>query len=201
MSRKLRESWHGYVAEQGHPELVHANVYEFDGRESFDARTDLDDATIFPDTRLREDESARILRSASFGRTAVYSGGFFCNGHAIPFGMFAASSLERDAVDIRRIELPDDAKPWDLMVRNGKVYVLLDSPAEERHLIRVIASPDLRKWVEVLRFRAPTFARSFELLDGDFYFGLGCEIADPYNWTVEELHADTGEILRIRGGQ
>jgi hypothetical protein len=42
----------------------------------------------------------------------------------------------------------------------------------------------------VLRFQEPTFARSFEILNGDFYFGLGCDISP--------LPAETGSILRIR---
>jgi hypothetical protein len=42
-------------------------------------------------------------------------------------------------------------------------------------------------WNEVLCFSAPTFGWSFEIPNGDFYFGLGCEVDDPGNWKQEEL--------------
>ena len=50
----------------------------------------------------------------------------------------------------------------------------------------------------MLRFRSKSFARSFALLDEDFYFGLGCEVGDPDKWAAAELLPETGQILRVR---
>jgi hypothetical protein len=55
----------------------------------------------------------------------------------------------------------------------------------------VHASFDLEVWHPVLEFRSDTFARSFEILDGSYYFGLGSHVDRP--------HPGTGMILRIRG--
>jgi hypothetical protein len=55
--------------------------------------------------------------------------------------------------------------------------------------VHVFATRDLVNFSEVCFFDTETFARSFELVDGDFYFGLGC---DP-----ELLHPHTGRILKV----
>ena len=200
--RKRQEEHTAYWARWGVPQMVCANIYEFDGRGAFQARTDLDASAIFPDTRLPESPFAKIVKPAPFAAKALYIGGLGHNDHQfMPFGLFVASSLRKDAVDVRRIRLPENVQPWDVLVRNGKAYVLLNSLEDHAHVVRVMATTDLEVWTEVLHFRAPTFARSFEVLDGDFYFGLGCEVADPDNWKAEELHPDTGEILRIRPGK
>lgn len=53
---------------------------------------------------------------------------------------------------------------------------------------------DLTVWDELFYFKSISFARSFELLNGDFYFGIGCEIDDPKNWHQNELAPNTGNI-------
>ena len=63
--------------------------------------------------------------------------------------------------------------------------------------MRVLETCDFKTSKEVLRFETPTFARSFDLLGGDFYFGLGCEI-DKHLWSKKDLHPATGEIFRVK---
>ncbi len=198
-NREWQRQWQAYTAEEGLPQLVHANIYEFDGDRTFRPRTDLGAEAIFPGMVLQDDQPARMAKPAAFGDRALYIGGLCHNDHQLlPFGLFAASSLQSGAADVRRVELMEGARPWDLLVREGKAYVLLDSAADQAHIVRVMASADLERWEEVLRFRASTFARSFEMLDGAFYFGLGCEVRSPDDWQPGELHPDTGEILRVR---
>ena len=55
--------------------------------------------------------------------------------------------------------------------------------------MHVFATRDLINFSEDYFFAAQTFARSFELLDGDSYFGLGCD--------AELLHPHTDRILKI----
>jgi hypothetical protein len=56
--------------------------------------------------------------------------------------------------------------------------------------VEVHATADAVHWREVLRFAAPTFARSFEESGGDFFFGLGC----PY----DAPSPASGQIIRVR---
>ncbi|OHB62888.1 MAG: hypothetical protein A2Y76_06450 [Planctomycetes bacterium RBG_13_60_9] len=43
-----------------------------------------------------------------------------------------------------------------------------------------------------------TFARSFEILNGDFYFGLGCRVDPSRPWDRKPLPPATGDILRVK---
>ena len=62
-----------------------------------------------------------------------------------------------------------------------------------------MATNDLQNWQTILEFSSPTFARSFEILNGDFYFGLGGEILDSFDLQEEEVSSKTGELLRVKG--
>jgi hypothetical protein len=77
-----------------------------------------------------------------------------------------------------------------LRAYDGQVYMLAQSGTAGSYTNYVFASADLATWTEVLRFSATTFARSFEYLDGDFYFGLGT--------TRAELSSAAGDLLRAR---
>ncbi|MDX6226355.1 MAG: hypothetical protein QOE64_2731, partial [Frankiales bacterium] len=50
------------------------------------------------------------------------------------------------------------------------------------------ANDSLDSWTEILHLSAPTFARSFEHLDGAWYFGLGSSDTD--------VSPSTGQVLR-----
>jgi hypothetical protein len=54
----------------------------------------------------------------------------------------------------------------------------------------VVATKNFLVWEEILAFRAETFARSFERIQGDFYFGLGSDSERP--------SAAAGKILRVK---
>ena len=111
--------------------------------------------------------------------------------------MYVASSLQPGSITTRRVALPDGSRPWDLIVRDGQAYILLEKPEEQGCSVRVLVSKDLQVWSELFRFHAATFARSFELLDGAFYFGLGCEIQNMTKWSQTELAPETGNIVRL----
>jgi hypothetical protein len=81
--------------------------------------------------------------------------------------------------------------PHDLLVYQGALYVLASDPEGSGQRIRVFSSHDGVSFTEVLNFLAGTFARSFEVVDGDFYFGLGTE--------AETLNPEAGRIVRVRG--
>ena len=171
------------------------------GNYVFEPLAEMGFSDLFPDTRGIRD--AAHFRITKFRKQLVYIG-MDCDPYrgstalGIPFGLFAGSSLKK----ITRIKLPDEAQAWDLLARDNALYVLLAGAPKDGKpgvIIRVLATPDLENWTEVLRFRSPTIARSFELLDGDFYFGLGDTYEDFEDRSAWRFSPATGEILRIRG--
>jgi hypothetical protein len=176
-------------------------VYEYKSPDSFVLRKDLVHEEFFPKTALRDSKRMRVMRSLAVGEKSAYIGAYTHNGdHYIPFGVYVASSLEEQHVQVDKIPLPDKYRPWDLLLKDGYLYVLLEDSSSDKTLVKVIRSPvnKLMDWSEVLQFSAPAFARSFETLDDDFYFGLGCEIKNSGLWKQSELRPETGQILRIK---
>ncbi|KAI9031482.1 hypothetical protein DFJ74DRAFT_764544 [Hyaloraphidium curvatum] len=159
-----------------------ARIYVFDGKKSMDRVK----VSFFPGVA----DTAKVFaaRPTSFGNAVVYIGAKKLIDHDYaPLGLFAAASISQP----RRLRLPGGALPRDILATAGKLYVLASTqPDPETTLVQVFSAADAAwKWTEELRFSADTFARSFELLDGYFYFGLGC---DP-----DRLVDSTGRILRV----
>ncbi|NLE60489.1 MAG: hypothetical protein GX616_19260 [Planctomycetes bacterium] len=127
-------------------------------------------------------------RKTAFGRWQVYTGVKVENRDWVPFGVFAAASLR----EVRRLNVP--GRPYDVLARGDVCYVLSCTPPEkpggEQWTVAVYGSRDLERWQEILHLRAATFARSFESLDGDFYFGLGSDVGN--------VVPETGRILRVK---
>ena len=135
------------------------------------------------------DEEIRLVtRAVRLGKTAVYVGACRAADHQwTPFGLYAARGIRH----IEKIDLP--GKPWDLLVEAGTLYVLSALEAESSRngtVVRVTATENGIDWRPLFQFRSPTFARSFEHLEGAFYFGLGCE--------ADDLKPETGTVLRLR---
>jgi hypothetical protein len=165
-------------------------------------RFDLSTAEIFPNTSLRPKKNAKIIRASVARDMAFYIGAYIHNDHQhLPFGLYAATSLRPEGIQTYRIPLPDDSLPWDLLVAKDTLYVLLSEETGGREaLIRVLKAPlaDPTSIEELFRFNYASFARSFEIVDGDFYFGIGCEVNDPKKFKTSEISPKTGELLKIR---
>lgn len=180
----------------------YAPVYELEsepaGEARFRPRRDLNHAALFPDTP-HTPHASRISRAVEHAGRTLYLGARAHNDHQIlSVGAYIADSLALGAVRTRRIPLPDRAWPADLLSRDGWAWLLLNrKDGQGGYRVSVIVSRDLEEWRELLHFTAPTFARAFERLDGDLYFGLGSEIHSVRRWRQEELHPATGELLRI----
>ena len=103
-----------------------------------------------------------------------------------PLGFFAAARPD----SARALPLPGGALARDLVVHDNVLYVLASTqPTSRSTRVHVFGTRDLQSFAEVCFFDAETFARSFETLNGDFYFGLGC---DP-----DLLQPQTGRILKV----
>ncbi len=133
--------------------------------------------------------SAFLTRAVSFKNKLAYIGalaGIDHNWH--PVALYVASGIH----DIRGAKIPNEVLPRDILVRGNRVYVLASTGVAPDVVIQVYVSEDLQSFRELFRFKCETFARSFEEVGGDFYFGLGCEALD--------LSPLTGTVLRLSGG-
>ncbi len=180
-------------------EDVRATVFcvsEFQAPDRFVPRRDITAETLFPGFDLTSNGWMRVLRAQALGDKALYIGAH----DSLPPGLFLASSLEKGHPRVRRIALPDGNRPVDWVVYDNHVYVLTKAEAADGAEVRVFRfqEEDLSARQEVLHFRAPTFARSFEILNGDFYFGLGCQVDNSRKWDRKPLPPATGDILRVK---
>ena len=176
-------------------------VYEFTPPNNFVPRKDIIQETFFPKTTLRDSKTMKIVRPLVVGAKSVYIGAYTHNDHQfIPFGVYISTSLEEGHEQVDKIPIPDKYRAWDLLLKNGYLYVLIEDRNSDKTIVKVIRSPvdKLMDWSEVLQFSAPTFARSFEAINDDFYFGLGSEIENPDHWKQIELRPETGQIIRIQ---
>lgn len=131
-----------------------------------------------------------IVRPMTFNNSLVYLSQKLESSHYLPNSMYVATGLTQS----RKVTLPETAAlPSDLLVRDNTLYTLAYvKNAAGGYTNIVYQSSDLQTWSELFRFQTDTFARSFEELNGDFYFGLGCDTL--YKPT------STGNILRVAKG-
>jgi len=90
-----------------------------------------------------------------------------------PFAMYSASSISSGT----KIGFPETAAlPIDILTRDDEVYVLTHIQNSDTNFTNIVyKTSDLNNWTEVFRFSDLTFARSFEEINGDFYFGMGAK--------------------------
>lgn len=128
-----------------------------------------------------------IQRPTTFKNLLVFFNYKSTASHWMPDSMYVAADLTHS----QKITFPQTtAIPSDLLERNGLVYVLAYDKNSSGNFTNIIyESQDLFTWSEVFRFNTETFARSFEELYGDFYFGLGCDYGSSSQ--------ATGNILKV----
>lgn len=130
---------------------------------------------------------ARVAHPVRYGQFTVYLGVDTVTDHNwTPFGLFSVD----EAYAVRQYTYGADVRVWDLIVEEGVLYALAAQETESGWIVSVQKTCDLNDWEETLRFNAPTFARSFALYNGDFYFGQGTEAAP--------LMEQAGDILRVQ---
>jgi len=81
---------------------------------------------------------------------------------------------------------------YDALTIDGELYVLCDTPVDDRHVIKVYKTTDCQKWDLVMYFNYKDFARSFEYANGTFYFGIGT----IKSTTIDG--ANSGRILKAK---
>ena len=90
----------------------------------------------------------------------------------------------------RTLRLPHRALGEDVLVVKDELYVLANKKRRNDNIVSVYKTDRLKrriKWQQVVKFKSTNKARSFEYLDGRFYFGLGQDYG--------EAIANSGVIL------
>lgn len=140
--------------------------------------------------------SSIIRRPTNYQNSLLYIGAQNINDHQWnPFGLYKVGQVSPTGGigNPSRINHPTqslNAKPWDIELIDQKAYILWSYTQNNNQLISVTSSTDLTNWSEEFHFSSASFARSFENLNGDWYFGLGTD-------TVT-LSTATGDILRYK---
>jgi len=176
------------------------SISQYDPKnDEFRVRKDIAVNELFPKTKFQEQKPLKIIRPIQMGNKVLYIGAYCHNDHqSIPFGAYVATGGSK-SFRVQEIKIPDSACPWDIIVQDGSAYLLLQDESKDKDcIIRVWTSKNLQNWSELFHFKYNTFARSFELLDGDFYFGMGCEVKDAAKWSQDELKPESGNIIRIK---
>ena len=140
---------------------------------------------LFPSAQHSRNPVA--VRSVLFDGVLLYIGADNVNDHQwTPSAAYKAEKIN----EAQKLGLPPQDLPYDILVRDGKVYVLTKRLEDSESGYTVIyRSRDLERWMEIARFSAPSFARSFELYEGVFYIGLGTD--------TEPLNEASGNIYQV----
>ena len=176
--------------------LMGVHEYQSDGQ--FQPRPDLTFGVLFPGISQGQawEHWGQMVRYVNFQGKLVYIGGETLH-QVIPFGLFVLDP----AGHVQRVSLPAGALPWDTLVRDDTLYVLLAAKQPSGgYAVSVIATSDLVAWRELFHFQSATFARSFEMDQGDFYFGLGTGVGPSYDPRTWEMSPAAGDILRVARG-
>ena len=181
-------------------EAYHTPVHEYGSDRRFHRRPDLTAAVIFPDTPEARARAALVEQAIPWGEAAAYLGAVAARKGALPVrGLYIATNLASNPPNVHRVPLPEGAIPWDIRLEGEMLEVLLAQRlAPLRWRNSVWSSRDGKSWREVLNFEAVSFARSFERLGVEYYFGLGIVGEDN---TCTAAERASGTLLRVRLGQ
>lgn len=131
----------------------------------------------------------KMVRTNVVNNKLLYIAGEYYNDHQwLPVGLYVATDIN----SAERINLPEqNALSMDTLARGNTAYVLAYIKISKSEYVNIVyKSDDLINWTELFRFKKDTYARSFEELNGDFYFGLGCY--------TDYLPSSTGTILMVK---
>ncbi|MFA9373963.1 MAG: hypothetical protein ACERKK_07375 [Poseidonibacter sp.] len=160
-------------------------------RETFSSRFDLNISRMFPNTKL-DNTSVKIVKSTKLRSGSLYIGVKKHNDHqGKPFGLYFIS---KDLI-IKKIQLHEDEIPRDILVRGENIFLLINTKNE--NIVYKIKEGQLNQKEEVIKFKYPSFARSFEKYKDCFYFGIGSEVENPDKWEILELKKQTGDIIKV----
>ncbi|AFZ34360.1 hypothetical protein Sta7437_0769 [Stanieria cyanosphaera PCC 7437] len=178
-------------------------VYELQEK-SFILAPQLDNSEFIPQKQIKENKGKygfetiyRIWHPVEFNHSLIYSVRSYSNSsnkqkyeenYMNSLGMYLKKGMGKTP---EVVHLPHHAIGEDILVINNELYVLANRKIFcDRFIIYIYKTSNLsnkRGWQKVLSFKSSNKARSFEYLNGKFYFGLGQDYGEPIN--------NSGEIL------
>lgn len=98
----------------------------------------------------------------------------------------------------REIPNYEDYKVRDVIFRGDFAYVLASKELENGDFVNVVLeTEDFENFRTLFHFESVLYARSFELCNGEFYFGLGFTVTDyNNNYKITDRNKECGRILR-----
>lgn len=137
----------------------------------------------------------RIWNPVEYKQYLIYPVRFYCNNdkcyeqfYMNSLGMYLKKDIGKTP---ELVKLPNRAEGEDVLVIDNELYVLANRKLfGDRFIIYVFKTNDpanQNSWQKILSFKSSNKARSFEYLDGKFYFGLGQDYG--------EAIANSGDIL------
>lgn len=151
---------------------------------------------FFKDADIKDNQTLIIKRAQEFDKKTLYQVSF---NHLKPYGFYTVSYIN-NSFDVEKININPMYQIWDYIQKDNRIY-FLTSIKENKIYKNIVFYIEIYKINEkpkkLFSFYTNTFARSFEEMNGDFYFGLGTNFKNQKEWTQKELHEDTGKILKI----
>jgi hypothetical protein len=125
-----------------------------------------------------------IYSVRSYANDPEYYEEFYMNS----LGMYLKEKIGKSP---RKVNFPRQAIGEDVLIIDDELYVLANQRKSRNEFIVYVYKTknpaNRRKWQKVLDFPSTNKARSFEYLNGKFYFGLGQDYGDAI--------ANSGDIL------
>ena len=164
---------------------------------TFVARRDLTKRNLFPYKKLNKNRTLRISKSEVYKNSTIYIGSYY---YDVPFSFFITSNLDNSNVQTKSIKIPKSYTPRDLIVKNDKVYLLISRKNYKKYenIILEIVDDNFENPIGKFKFMTNTIVRSFELVDNNFYFGLGTNVKNKKKWKQKELHPNSGKVIMIK---
>ncbi|HBE01607.1 MAG TPA: hypothetical protein DC049_03925 [Spirochaetia bacterium] len=184
------------------------------GSDTIYHRSDLNTSNIMPgmpyiDPIGNYQHYALIIRYIEYSNSLFYIGGYVHNfSKMYNFGLFRATSFLPGDIHAYQITTSRNDIPWDIITDTHYIYVLLSDRTAinpDSFIVKVYRSGNTVNFTELFRFTAGTFARSFEIINGDFYVAMGTDVGTNSTNSIPDhltytstMHADAGKVYRIK---
>ena len=143
----------------------------------------------------------KVIRIKNINNQIIFLTAKKHNDHqSLPKKLFITKENNNKLIT-KNIKLPKKYIPRDILIRSNNIFILISTINDNKTEVKVLKYRYniFNKYKEIISFKYDTFARSFEEVNGNFYFGMGCEIKNPNKWSLKELNQSCGNILKVRG--
>ena len=162
---------------------------------AFIPRKDITTKKLFPNTKLNMKKYIRINFDRKIKDKTLIIGGY---NPKEPFGVYLLSSLKNNNILSTKIDIDPRIKATDIIIR-GDIFYILGYQKQGKRFLNSVIKVSLNSLTPktIIQFKYPALVRSFEEINGDFYFGIGSDIKNARKWKQKEISPHTGRILKL----